>query len=79
MWPEAEASHAVLDEGWRDEKIKPDNNRNVVVHYICHGVVVQTTAHYDDEYKQWYDWCGDYIEEEIVAWREKLPDPPAFV
>ena len=60
---------------WHDAKNIPNNNRNVLVYYKCHGVEVQTTAHYDFDYKGWYDWCGDEIEEDIVAWRE-LPEKP---
>lgn len=65
----------LLAQEWQNPEVRPNNTRHVIVHYICHGIAVQTTAYYDPEYKHWYDWCGDRIEEVILGWREKLPSP----
>jgi len=78
MQRELDEKNAVEEETaleWHDVKDIPNNNRNVLVYYICHGVEVQTTAHYDNAYKCWYDWCGDEIEEDVLAWRELIEKP----
>ena len=77
-----EASHAVLDEGWRDANIYLPKSREIVWLYCktrVMGILFQTSGYWTIG-TSWYEYNGDGLElnVEVIAWRP-LPDPPAFV
>ena len=74
------ASHAVLDEGWRDAEIDHPKETRIV---LCWADGEYQISYYDALFGVFFGAAHDMMmledRKHRLWWDGKLPDPPAFV